>query len=78
VVSIAQIISEELRLYNLGLEFGNFKPRLKSVIFKCISWLNSSFFGSDDRRFLKDGVKAYLMATMSPLNLPTFCQSSLP
>ncbi len=29
-----------------GLEFDNFKPRLKSCIFKCISWLNCSFFGS--------------------------------
>jgi hypothetical protein len=28
-----------------GLEFDNFKPRLKSGIFKCISWLNGSFFG---------------------------------
>ncbi len=28
-----------------GLEFGNFKPRLKSCIFECISWLNGSFFG---------------------------------
>jgi hypothetical protein len=26
------------------LEFDNFKPRLKSGIFKCISWLNGSFF----------------------------------
>ncbi len=26
-----------------GLEFDNFKPWLKSGIFKCISWLNSSF-----------------------------------
>jgi hypothetical protein len=28
-----------------GLGFDNFKPRLKSCIFKSISWLNSSFFG---------------------------------
>ncbi len=27
-----------------GLEFDNFKPRLKSGIFKCISWLNGSSF----------------------------------
>ncbi len=27
-----------------GLEFDNFKPRLKSGIFKCISWLNGSLF----------------------------------
>jgi hypothetical protein len=37
--------SEELRLYNLGLEFDNSKPRLKSGIFKCISWLDGFFFG---------------------------------
>ncbi len=28
-----------------GLEFDNFKPRLESGIFKCISWLNGLFFG---------------------------------
>ncbi len=27
-----------------GLDFDNFKPWLKSGIFKCISWLNGSFF----------------------------------
>ncbi len=50
----------------------NFKPRLKSGIFECISWLNGSFFGGDDRGFLKEGVKTYLMAPMRPLNSPTF------
>jgi hypothetical protein len=34
-------------------EFDNFKPWLKSSIFKCISWLNGSVFGGDDRGFLK-------------------------
>ncbi len=28
-----------------GLEFDNFKPRLKISIFKCISWLNGLFLG---------------------------------
>jgi hypothetical protein len=28
-----------------GLEFDNFKPLLKSGIFKGISWLNGLFFG---------------------------------
>ncbi len=28
-----------------GLEFDNFQQRLKSGIFKCISWVNGSFFG---------------------------------
>jgi hypothetical protein len=56
-----------------GLKFDNFKPRLESGIFKCISWLNDSFFESDDRGFLKEGVKTYLMAPISPrLNSPTF------
>jgi hypothetical protein len=59
--------SEELRLYNLGLEFDNFKPRLKSGIFKCISWLNGSFFGGDNRGFLQEGAKIYSMAPMSPI-----------
>ncbi len=26
-------------------------------IFKCISWLNDTFFGGERRSFLKDGVK---------------------
>jgi hypothetical protein len=44
VVSISQR-REELRLKTLqpGLEFDIFIPRLKSGIFKCISWLNGSF-----------------------------------
>jgi hypothetical protein len=41
--------SEELRLYKPVLGFVNLKPRLESGIFKCISWLNGSFFlGSQD------------------------------
>jgi hypothetical protein len=43
VQSISQK-SEELRLYNLVWNLKNFKPLLKSGIFKCISWLNGSFF----------------------------------
>ncbi len=42
-----------------GLEFDNFKLRLKSCIFICISWLNGSFFGGDDQDCLKEGVKTY-------------------
>jgi hypothetical protein len=55
-----------------GLEFGNLKSRLKSGIFKCISRLNGSFFAGDDRGFLKEEAKTYLMAPMSPLNPPKF------
>jgi hypothetical protein len=61
VVSISKRI-EELRLHNLVLNLTYFKPRLESGIFKCISWLNGSVFGGDDRGFLKEGVKTYLMA----------------
>jgi hypothetical protein len=43
VVSISHK-SEELGLLQPGLEFDNFKPLLKSGSFKCISWLNGSFF----------------------------------
>ncbi len=35
-----------------GLESDYIKPRPISGIFKCISWLNGSFFGVDDRVFL--------------------------
>ncbi len=48
-----------------------FKPLLKCSIFKCISWLNCSFFGCD-RGFLKEGVKTYRMAPISPLNSSFF------
>ncbi len=54
------------------LEFDNFKPRLKSSILKYISGLNGSFLRGDDRRYLKEGVKTFLMAPMSPLDYPTF------
>ncbi len=37
-----------------GLVFDNFKPRLKSGIFNCISWLNGSFFGGYERGVLKE------------------------
>jgi hypothetical protein len=30
-------------------------------------------FGGDDRCFLKEGVKTYLMAPISPLQLANFC-----
>ncbi len=52
--------SEELRLYDVGLELDNFEPRLISGIFKCITWLIGSFLGGDDRGFLKEGVKTYI------------------
>jgi hypothetical protein len=55
-----------------GLELDNFKPRLKSDIFKCISWLNGLLFRGDDQGFLKVGVMTYLRAPMSPVNSPTF------
>jgi hypothetical protein len=44
VVSVSQR-SGELKLYNVV--YCNVKPRLKSGIFQCISWLNGSvlFFG---------------------------------
>ncbi len=57
-----------------GSEFDNFKPPLKSGIFNCISWLNSSFFRGDDRIFMKEGVKTYLMA---PSRLIFFLSSHL-
>jgi hypothetical protein len=42
------------------------KPLLKCSILKCISWLNGSFFGGEHRGFLKEGVKTYQTAPMSP------------
>jgi hypothetical protein len=56
-----------------GLEFENFKTRLKSSVFKCISWLNGLLIiECDDRGFLKNGVKTYQMAPKSPLKSPVF------
>jgi hypothetical protein len=43
MVSISQR-NKELRFYNGSLKLGNFKPWLKSSIFKCIAWLTASFF----------------------------------
>jgi hypothetical protein len=51
-ISISQRIEEP----TYGLDFDNFKPRLQSGIFECISWLNGSFFGGVDLGFLKAGV----------------------
>ncbi len=57
-----------------GLEFDNFKPRLKSGIFNCISWLNGSSFAGDDRGFLEELFKTNLIVPMSPLNWPILCR----
>jgi hypothetical protein len=67
VVSVSQITEAQL-LHSPDI----FKPLLKCSIFKCISWLNGSFFGGDHRGFLKEGVKTSRMAPMSPLSSPTF------
>ncbi len=48
--------SEELSRYNLVQNL-TIKSLLESSTFKCISWLNGSFFGGDDRNFLKEEVK---------------------
>ncbi len=52
------------------LQFDNFKPQLESDIFRCISWLNGTFFWGWWWGFLKDGVQINLMASMSPFNSP--------
>jgi hypothetical protein len=73
VFSISQG-SEEQRLLQSGFEFDSFKPRLRSGVFKCISisWLNISFFGDDDRGFLKEGVKDHVMAPLSHIISTSF------
>ncbi len=61
-----------------GFQFDNLKPRLKSGIFKCISWLNGSFFfflgggGGCWLGFFVSGSQDLSMAPMSPINSPTF------
>jgi hypothetical protein len=66
--------AETLRLEALHccLEIGKSQPRSKVGNFECMLWLNGSFFGIEHWGFLKEGVKTYLMAPMSPLNSPTF------
>ncbi len=59
-----------------GLKFDNFKPRLKSGIFERISWLNGSYYGGYDRSSLKERVKTYLIAPMSPFYSPILSLSS--
>ncbi len=58
------------------LEFVNIKLRLKSGIFKCISWLNESILGGWWLGLFKEGVKTFLLAPMSHLNSPNFFLSS--
>jgi hypothetical protein len=57
---------------HLGFEFDIFKPRLESSIFKCISWLNGSFWGWWSRLFWKrESIRRHhdnIMAQLSPLN----------
>ncbi len=48
------------------LEFDKVKPRLKGTILNCIFWLRGLFFAGDEHGFLKEGVKTYQMAPMSP------------
>jgi hypothetical protein len=74
VISISER-SEELTLQP-ALAFDNLNPRLKSGIFKCISWLNGSLSERHDRDFLKEGVMTYLMTPIPPPNSPTFFLSS--
>jgi hypothetical protein len=61
-------------VFNSGVsEDGNFTARFRIwkfqtapwaqySIFRCVFWLNSSFFSSDDRDILQEEVKTYLMA----------------
>jgi hypothetical protein len=53
VVFIAQR-KEERRLYNLVYDLTISTP-INSGIFKCISWLNGSFFADDHRGFFERG-----------------------
>ncbi len=58
-----------------GLEFDNFNPRLESSIFKCISWLNGSFFFGGWWSWFSERSSEDLHSNytkISPLNLPTF------
>jgi hypothetical protein len=60
-----------------ALEIGKSQPRSKVGNFEYISWLKSFvFWGLNIGGILKEGVKTYLMAPMSPLNSPTFFSSS--
>jgi hypothetical protein len=55
-----------------GLEFDDFKHWLKVISSNASPGWTVHFLGGDDRCFLKEGVKTYLMAPVSPLNSPTF------
>jgi hypothetical protein len=45
---------------------------IESIIFKCMSDVNGLLQRGDDWDLLQEGVEFYLMATMSPVNTPTF------
>ncbi len=63
--------SKELGAHNVVQNLTIFTPRIEIDIVECISWLNGSFLGGDDRGFLKEGVENFLIAPTSPLTLPT-------
>ncbi len=50
-----------------GLEFDNFRTPVWKQYLQMHLVAEQFFYGSDDRGFLKEGVKTYLMAPMSPL-----------
>ncbi len=58
--------------FQTALKFDYFKQRSECDIFECTSWLNDSFFSSDDQVILKEEVKTYLIPQSSPLNLILF------
>ncbi len=55
-----------------ALKFDNFKPQFNCGIVKKYPGWTGWFLGVMIAVFFKEGVKAYLMAPMSPLNSPTF------
>ncbi len=69
-----------------SLEFGNFKPRLESCIFKCIFWLNNSPLrggGDNSGQGISDGTKfafklfswcSFFTLTVFGLNMERECK----
>jgi hypothetical protein len=68
--------SEEPRLYNLVYDLTISNPGLKAVSSTASPGSTIRFLEGGDQSFLKEGVKIYQMAPMSPFNLPTLFLAS--
>ncbi len=66
-VSVSQR-GEELRLYKTMFRIRQYQNPAQKRFISTVCRPNGSFFRGDGRGFLKDGVRTYLMASISPIS----------